>query len=57
MAELGKSNKEAADKFDTCIAGAKSCGEGVGCAAGAGVSAAAGVLNDFMKGIGSALGK
>ena len=57
MTDLGKTNKEAASKFDNCVADAKSCGEGAGCLVGAGFSAAGGVLSDFMKGIGHAIGK
>jgi hypothetical protein len=57
VTELGKTNKGAASKFDACVAEAKSCGEGAGCLVGAGFSAAGGVLNDFMKGIGNAIGK
>jgi hypothetical protein len=57
MTELGKSNKEAAAKFDSCVGGAKSCLEGTGCLVGAGVSAAGGALSDFVKGIGNAIGK
>jgi hypothetical protein len=57
MTELGKTNKEAAAKFDTCVADAKSCGEAAGCLAGAGISAATGVFNEFVKGVEHALGK
>jgi hypothetical protein len=57
MAELGKTNKEAASRFDTCIADAKSCAAGVGCGVGAGLSAAGGLLNDFVKGLEDAVKK
>ena len=57
MTELGKTNKEGVSKFEACVNDAKSCGEGAGCLVGAGFSAASGVLNDFMKGVGNALGK
>jgi hypothetical protein len=57
MSELGKTNKEAASKFETCVSDAKTCGEGAGCLVGAGLNAAGGVLNDFIKGIGHAIGK
>ena len=57
MTELGKTNKEAVSKFEACVDQAKSCGEGAGCLVGAGFNAASGVLNDFMKGVGKAIGK
>jgi hypothetical protein len=57
MTELGNSNREAASKFDSCVGKAGSCLEGTGCLVGAGVSAAGGALNDFVKGIGNAIGK
>ena len=57
MAELGKTNKEAASRFDACVADAKSCAAGVGCGVGAGLSAAGGLLNDFVKGIEDAVKK
>lgn len=57
LAELGKRNAEQLSRFETCVSNAKSCGEGAGCLVGASVGAASGVLNDFMKGVGSALGK
>jgi hypothetical protein len=57
MAELGKTNKEAASRFDSCVADAKSCAAGVGCGVGAGLSAAGGLLNDFVKDIEDAVKK
>jgi hypothetical protein len=57
MTELNKTNRDAATRFDSCVASAKSCGEGAGCLVGAGFSAASGLFNDFVKGVGSALGK
>jgi hypothetical protein len=57
MTELHKTNKEAASRFDTCIADAKSCAAGMGCGVGAGLSAAGGLLNDFVKGIEDAVKK
>jgi hypothetical protein len=57
LTELGKSNKEASSRFDTCIAEAKSCSAGVGCGVGAGLSAARGLLNDFVKGVEDAVKK
>ena len=57
MAELGKTNKEAASKFDSCVASATSCAAGVGCGVGAGLSAAGGLLNDFVKGVEDAVKK
>jgi hypothetical protein len=57
MTELGKTNKEAASKFDSCIADANSCAAGVGCSVGAGLSAAGGLLNDFVKGVEDAVKK
>jgi hypothetical protein len=57
MTDLGKTNKEAAAKFDDCVSDAKSCAAGAGCMVGAGLSAAGGLLNDFMKGVGDAVKK
>ena len=57
MDELTKNNKDAASKFDSCVADAKSCAAGAGCLVGAGLSAAGGLLNDFMKGVGEAVKK
>jgi hypothetical protein len=57
VAELGKTSKEAVERFDTCVAQAKSCGEGAGCLVGAGFGAASHMLNDFLKGVGKALEK
>jgi hypothetical protein len=57
MDELTRTNKEAASKFDGCVADAKSCAAGAGCLVGAGLSAAGGLLNDFMKGVGDAVKK
>jgi hypothetical protein len=57
MTELGKTNKEATSKFDSCVADAGSCAAGAGCLVGAGINAAGGVLNEFMKGIGDAVKK
>ena len=55
--DLGKMSKDAASKFDSCVADAKSCAAGAGCMVGAGLSAAGGLLNDFMKGVGDAVKK
>lgn len=55
--ELGHSSKTAVDKFDTCMADAKSCVEGTGCLVGVGLNAAGHVVNDFLKGVGKALQK
>lgn len=59
--QLGKANKEAVSKFESCVGDAKSCQEGAGCmvgaVVGAGVGAAGQVINDFMKGLGNAIGK
>jgi hypothetical protein len=57
LTELGKSNKEAASKFDGCVADAKSCAAGAGCMVGAGLGAAGSVLNDFIKGVEDAVKK
>jgi len=57
MTELGKSNKEAASKFESCVADAKSCAAGAGCMVGAGIGAAGQVLDEFLKGIGEAVKK
>jgi hypothetical protein len=57
VTELGQKNQEAVSKFEACVADAKSCGEGAGCLVGAGVDAAGSVVNDFLKGVGKALGK
>ena len=40
MTQLSKSNKDAASRFDACMADAKSCAAGVGCGVGSGLSAA-----------------
>jgi hypothetical protein len=53
--ELGKASREAVTRFDACVAGAKSCGEGAGCLVGAGFGAAGTMLNDFVKGVGKAI--
>jgi hypothetical protein len=53
--ELGKANKEAVAKFNSCVADAKSCGEGAGCLVGAGFGAAGKMFEDFLKGVGKAL--
>jgi hypothetical protein len=59
--ELGKASSDAVSKFESCVGDAKSCQEGAGCmvgaVVGAGVGAAGKVLDDFMKGIGKAIGK
>jgi hypothetical protein len=57
LAELGKTNAQTVSTFESCVSRAKTCSEGAGCLVGAGVGAATGVLNDFIKGVGSALGK
>src|SRR5689334_17780500 len=57
MAELGKTNKEAAARFDTCVGEANSCAAAVGCGVGAGLSAAGGLVNDFIKGLEDAVKK
>jgi hypothetical protein len=57
LGDLGKTNKEAASRFDSCVADARSCAAGAGCLVGAGLSAAGGLLNDFVKGVGDAVKK
>jgi hypothetical protein len=48
-------NPEVMTRLDTCLAGAKTCAEGGGCAVGAGFSAVGDMVNQFMKGLGGAL--
>src|SRR5689334_5453209 len=57
MTELGRTNKEAAGKFDRCVADAQSCAGAVGCGVGAGLSAAGGLLDEFVHGIEDAVKK
>ena len=57
LADLGKMNKEALVRLDSCVGEAKSCGEGTGCLVGAGLGAAGSMFNDFIKGLGKALPK
>jgi hypothetical protein len=58
MSDLRKNaSVETLARFDACVDNAKTCAEGVGCAAGAGLSTAGEVFNQFIKGLGGALPK
>jgi hypothetical protein len=58
MADLRKQlGDDVANKFDSCVADAKTCAEGAGCMVGAGMSGVGDAVNQFMKGMGKALNK
>lgn len=45
------------DRFDACMAEANSCAQASGCLLGANANALGGAVNDFLQGLGKAVGK
>jgi hypothetical protein len=54
---LSRRNRASAAKIDSCMASAKTCGEGAGCLIGGGLTAAGNALKDMVEGVGKALKK
>jgi hypothetical protein len=51
---LKQTNASSAERATTCLGGAKSCGEAMGCVSGAALDIGAGFVKGFLDGLGKA---
>lgn len=51
LASLKRSNAASVARATACVAGAKSCGETMGCVSGAALNFGAGFVTDFLTGV------